>query len=88
MLMKGKKLPLTEQIEFKTSNGETKQITTVGDKWTNFQIENFYKTSQPQYAIISPDEKALTKTKTYTPTPSEFAEWLRCGLEAFEKKGK
>ena len=81
-----KKLPLTEQIEFKAGNGEMKQITTVGDKWSNFQIENFYKTSQPQYAIISPDEKALTKTKTYTPTPSEFAEWLRCGLEAFGKK--
>lgn len=81
-----KKLPLTEQIEFKANDGEMKQITTIGDKWSNFQIENFYATAQPQYAIISPDERALTKTKTYTPTPSEFAEWLKCGLEAFDKK--
>jgi cytochrome c biogenesis protein CcdA len=81
-----KRLPLTEQIEFTASNGEKKQLITVGDKWSNFQIENFYKTSQPQYAIISPDEKALTKTKTYTPTPSKFAEWLRCGLDAYDKE--
>lgn len=80
-----KRLPVTEQFEFKASNGEMKKIITVGDKWTNFQLENFYKTSQPQYAIISPDQVALTKTKTYTPDPGEFVEWLRCGLEAHKK---
>jgi thiol:disulfide interchange protein len=81
-----KRLPATEQIEFTAGNGEKKRIITVGDKWTNFQIENFYKTSQPQYAIISTDEKALTKTKTYTPDPKEFEEWLRCGLDAHQKR--
>jgi thiol:disulfide interchange protein DsbD len=80
-----KRLPATQQLQFTASNGETKTITTVGDKWTNFQIENFYKTSQPQYAIISADEKAMTKTKTYTPDPGEFEEWLRCGLDAYGK---
>ncbi len=80
-----KRLPVTEQFEFKASNGEMKKIITVGDKWTNFQLENFYKTSQPQYAIISPDQVALTKTKTYTPHPGEFVEWLRCGLDAHKK---
>jgi thiol:disulfide interchange protein DsbD len=80
-----RRLPATQQGQFTASNGETKTITTVGDKWTNFQIENFYKTSQPQYAIISPDEKAMTKTKTYTPDPNEFEEWLRCGLDAYSQ---
>jgi len=83
-----KKLPATEQTVFKAANGEAKSIVTVGDKWTNFQIENFYKTSQPQYAIISPDEEALTKTKTYTPNPTEFKEWLHCGLNAYKKLKK
>jgi thiol:disulfide interchange protein len=83
-----KRLPLTEQTEFEASNGDKKQIVTVGDKWANFQIENFYKTSQPQYAIISPSEKALTKTKTYTPAPREFADWLKCGLDAYSKTAK
>lgn len=80
-----RKLPLTEQTIVNTSNGE-KSIVTVGDKWATFQTENFGATSQPQYAILTPDEKALTKTKFYTPDADEFAAWLQCGLEAFQKK--
>jgi thiol:disulfide interchange protein len=80
-----KKLPAKDRVEFESKNGGKKQVVTIGDKWTNFQIENFYKTSQPQYAIISPDEKALTRTKFYTPDPDEFAEWLECGLAAFKR---
>lgn len=80
-----KKLPLTEQTIYKAPNGTEKSIITVGDKWSTFQTENFGATSQPQYAIISADEKALTKTKFYTPDADEFAAWLQCGLEAFQK---
>jgi len=78
-------LPLTDQVIFKTSSGTEKSIVTVGDKWATFQTENFGATSQPQYAIVSPEEKALTKTKFYTPDAGEFAEWLQCGLDAFKK---
>ena len=81
------KLPVTEQSVFKTSSGNDKSIITVGDRWATFQTENFGATSQPQYAIINSDEEALTKTKFYTPDPAAFTEWLKCGLDAFEKKG-
>ena len=80
-----RKLPLTQQIIYKTKAGDDKSIVTVGDKWATFQFENFNAVSQPQYAIISTNEKALTKTKGYTSNPGEFAEWLRCGLDAFQK---
>ncbi len=80
-----KNLPLAEQTVEKLSNGTEKSIVTVGDKWATFQIENFGATSQPQYAIISPDQKALTRTKFYTPDSKEFIQWLRCGLDAFKK---
>jgi thiol:disulfide interchange protein DsbD len=80
------KLPATEQTVFKTGNGKEKSIISVGDKWSTFQSENFNAASQPQYAIINADEIALTKTKFYTPDPAEFAEWLKCGQEAYEKK--
>ena len=79
------KLPATEQTVYKTSSGNEKPIVSVGDKWATFQSENFNAASQPQYAIINADEIALTKTKFYTPEPAEFAEWLKCGLDAFEK---
>jgi thiol:disulfide interchange protein DsbD len=77
-----KMLPATERMEYTTKTGDKKSILTVGDKWATFQSENFNAVAQPQYAIISPDEKALTKTKGYTPDPTGFAEWLRCGLKA------
>ncbi len=82
------KLPATEQTVFKTSSGNEKPIITVGDRWATFQTENFGAASQPQYAIINADEVALTKTKFYTPDPAAFTEWLKCGLNAFEKKDK
>jgi thiol:disulfide interchange protein DsbD len=81
-----RQLPVVDQVIFKTSSGADKSIVTVGDKWATFQTENFGATSQPQYAILGTDEKALTKTKFYTPNPDEFAEWLGCGLEAFKRK--
>ena len=78
-------LPLTERTTVKVSDGKEKSIITIGDKWSTFQTENFGATSQPQYAIITADQKALTKTKFYTPNPGEFISWLNCGLEAYRE---
>lgn len=78
-------LPATEQIEYTTKSGASKKIITVGDKWATFQSENFDAVAQPQYAIISPNEKILTKTKGYTPNAKEFAQWLECGIDAYNK---
>ena len=83
-----RQLPLTEQTIYKTSTGQEKSIITVGDKWATFQTENFGATSQPQYAIISADQIALTKTKYYTPDADKFIEWLECGIETFKKNKK
>jgi thiol:disulfide interchange protein DsbD len=83
-----RKLPLTEQTVYKTTTGVDKSIITVGDKWSTFQTENFGATSQPQYAILSADQIALTKSKFYTPDAEEFIEWLKCGLETYRKQKK
>jgi thiol:disulfide interchange protein DsbD len=79
-------LPAVEQLAFTTKQGTSKNILTVGDKWATFQSENFNAVAQPQYAIISPAERVLTRTKSYTPSAKEFAEWLRCGVRAFGEK--
>jgi len=79
------KLPATEQTVFTTSSGKEKPIITVGDRWATFQTENFGATSQPQYIIVNADEKVLTKSKFYTPEPTAFANWLKCGLDAYSK---
>jgi thiol:disulfide interchange protein DsbD len=81
-------LPVKDQTIDTTATGKPQSIVTVGDRWANFQIANFHATTQPQYAIVSTDEKALTKTKGYTPDPEKFAEWLQCGLDAAGKNHK
>lgn len=81
------KLPLKDRITYTTSAGQEESIITIGDKWTAFQKENFAAVSQPQYAILSADQKALTRSKFYTPSATEFRDWLLCGLQAY-KKGK
>ena len=83
-----RKLPVTERFQHHSSNGNEKSIVTVGDKWATFQFENFNAVSQPQYAIISADETALTKTKTYTSSAKQFAAWLKCGIDAYRKHQK
>jgi thiol:disulfide interchange protein DsbD len=83
-----KQLPLVEQTVYKFSDSTEKRIITVGDKWATFQTRNFKATSQPQYAIISADKIALTKTKFYTPDANEFIQWLECGLDTYRKKTK
>lgn len=82
------RLPLTEQTVYTLPDSTKKSIITVGDKWSTFQTQNFGATSQPQYAIISANEKALAKTKYYTPNANEFIEWLKCGLDTYKKMKK
>ncbi|MEO7922621.1 MAG: thioredoxin family protein [Chitinophagaceae bacterium] len=81
-----RKLPLTEQVVFTTSNGVEKSIITVGNKWATFQTENFGATSQPQYVILNTEEKVMTKPKYYPTKANAFADWLICGLDAFKKR--
>ena len=78
-------LPAASQTVYTTRDGAKKDIITVGDKWATFQSENFNAVSQPQYALVSPDEKILTYTKGYTPRAQDFTQWLDCGLAAFHK---
>lgn len=80
-----RRLPAAEQIEYTARRGDKRSIETVGDKWATFQSENFFAVSQPQYVIISADEKALTRPKTYTESTSDFIAWLECGLQAAKK---
>ncbi len=80
-------LPGPQQMTYTTKDSTNKKMITVGDKWATFQSENFNAVSQPQYAIVSPEEKILTYTKGYTPRPSEFSAWLNCGLKAFRGMG-
>lgn len=76
-----------KSVEIPLSDGTTKQkkLRTVGDKWATFESMKFGQVSQPFYVLMSPDEYLLTNPVGYTPDAKEYAEWLECGIEAFEK---
>ena len=78
-------LPSSQQMIYTTKSGTKTTIKTVGEKWSLFQTENFNATSQPWYVAISPDEKLLTSPVGYTPDAAQYAQWLKCGLEAMNK---
>jgi thiol:disulfide interchange protein DsbD len=69
-------------------DGAQRRIRTVGDKWAIFQTENFNASSQPWYVLLTPDEKLLTSPVGYTPDADQYAAWLQCGLDAFDKQAK
>lgn len=79
------KLPAAEQQSFTGADGVQKEIITVGDKWATFETENFMNNAQPWYALISPDEKLLTHPAGYTPDKESYRDWLKCGVDAFNK---
>ncbi|GAA0524253.1 protein-disulfide reductase DsbD family protein [Chitinophaga japonensis] len=78
-------LPEDAQFLFTTANGRKKEIKTIGDKFATMQTENFSNNSQPFYVLLSPDEKLLTRPVGYTPDAKAYANWLKCGLDAFEQ---
>src|SRR6185503_7515666 len=81
-----KSLPDDQQFLFTTHDGSKKKIVTIGDKYATLQSENFQKSSQPLYVVISPDEKLLTYPVAYTPDPKQYQRWLQCGLDAFRSQ--
>jgi len=76
-------LPEDEQIVVPKRNGGTRKLRTVGQKWAYFQANSFNNNSQPWYVLLSPDGKTLLNNPVgYTPDQKEYADFLRCGLDA------
>jgi thiol:disulfide interchange protein len=62
-----------------------KQVTTVGQRWTDMEIINFQQLSQPYYALIDPrDERIINRPRGNTPDIKEYAHFLTCGWETFK----
>ena len=83
-----RKLPADERFKITGADGSEKNIETVGNMYENLQSINFKNVSQPLYALISPNEKLLTRPVGYTPDGGEYKSWLSCGLAAFGKPVK
>ncbi|MGC6422401.1 MAG: protein-disulfide reductase DsbD family protein [Flavobacteriaceae bacterium] len=75
-------LPEDEQFSLPNSNGTSRKIDTVGEKWAAFQALNFQSASQPFYVLLSPAGRVLAPSIQYTDTTT-FQQWLTSGWDAF-----
>ncbi|MFC4740410.1 cytochrome c biogenesis protein CcdA [Flavobacterium ponti] len=75
-------LPKEEQY---VSPETGKEIVTVGNKWSDFQITRYKNNAQPYYIILDDNGKDLTEQVGYTPDVEEYQAWLDKGLKAFKK---
>jgi len=79
-------LPESEKIEVARANGTKRRLRNIGNKWSHFQQQRFQINTQPYYVLLSPDGKTvLNKPVGYTPDDDDYAEFLRCGLESYQK---
>ncbi len=80
-----KKLPKDERY---VSDFSDQKITTVGNKWSDFQASRFGANSQPYYVLLDQDGEKLIDPKGYTPNPEAYEAFLKKGLKAFNKNQK
>ncbi|TCO10467.1 protein-disulfide reductase DsbD family protein [Natronoflexus pectinivorans] len=77
-----KREPLPENEQY-VSEVTGRRIRTVGNKWSDFQIERYNINSQPYYVLLNHDEESLTEPRGYNSDVQEYIIWLREGLEQF-----
>ena len=73
-------LPEAEQY---VSEVTGKRIQTVGNKWSDFQIEKYQINAQPYYVLLDHNDNELNTPVGYTPDVDEFEAWLEEGISKF-----
>ncbi|WP_313806014.1 protein-disulfide reductase DsbD family protein [Flavobacterium sp.] len=76
-----RELPKAEQYVSKSGS----EVTTIGKKWREFQIERYNINAQPYYVILDVDGKDISKPVGYTPDVAEYKSWLKNGIANFKK---
>ncbi|CAM1369742.1 hypothetical protein BA195_00765 [Tenacibaculum soleae] len=79
-----RQLPEEEQFDFIKPNGKVKRIRTYGDKWATLQVANFKTASQPFYVLMSPNLELLNTPQQYS-DHTTYYNWLKTGLDNFNK---
>jgi thiol:disulfide interchange protein DsbD len=74
-------LPKEEQYVSKSGS----EVTTIGKKWREYQIERYNINAQPYYVVLDADGKDISKPVGYTPDVEEYKKWLQDGITAFKK---
>ena len=76
-----RELPKEEQYVSKSGS----EVTTIGKKWREYQIERYNINAQPYYVVLDADGKDISKPVGYTPDVEEYKAWLKEGISKFKK---
>lgn len=76
------KLPEAEQYVSKDTGN---RISTIGQKWSEFQREKYGTNARPFYVMLDTNEKQLSQPVGYTPDTEEFLAWLKLGMQQSSK---
>ena len=76
-----RELPKEEQYVSKSGS----EVTTIGKKWREYQIERYNINAQPYYVILDTEGKDISKPVGYTPNVEEYKKWLELGILKFKK---
>lgn len=82
-----RELPAEEQLEVTLGN-KTKQLKTIGNKWSYFQASRYGSNSQPQYILMNHDEQNLVEITAYNPDIAAYTDWLDRGIARFKELHK
>ncbi len=74
-------LPVEEQY---TSSINGKKVTTIGKKWSEFQINKYKANAQPYYVLLDHKGENLNEYSAYNPDIEIYLSWLQEGIENFQ----
>lgn len=77
------KAPLPENEKY-ISKTTGKKIETIGNKWSDFQIEKYQANAQPYYIILDGEGNNLNEPVGYTPDKDEYLNWLTEGISKYK----
>ncbi len=78
-----RKLPESEQFVSETSG---KDIETIGNKWSDFQISRYNANAQPFYVLIDHNEQQLIDPMAYESDADVYYNWLKEGTGNFKNE--
>ena len=61
------------------------EIKTVGQKWSDYQIQRFNINAQPYYVILNDNDSVIAPTRSLDTDVEAYIKWLTEAREAYHK---
>lgn len=78
-------LPKEQQVY---SEALGRNLKTVGNKWTAFEIEKYNNNAQPYYIIVDEDLNSYNEPLGALYKVDEYVKWMKQGIDGYKAKKK